>query len=149
MAQQLHRGSLIVRPISGKLIRDVATTSMDPYVVIRVGAHEQKTNYCKDGGKTPNWEEQLNFIIAGEDQIYIQVWDKRTVAKDKIIGEAVIPIFNIVNSKHFEDWVDLLHKGQNVGQLRLHLVFNEEFQSGAQQGQGLPAQGQQLPQSGF
>ncbi|CAG9336071.1 unnamed protein product [Blepharisma stoltei] len=148
MAQQLRRGSLIVRPISAKLIKDTATGTMDPYVVIKVGAHEQKTNYCRNGGKTPNWDEQLNFIVSGEDQINISVWDKRTLAKDKEIGETTVPLQTVIAAKHFEDWVDLLHKGRNVGQVRLHLVFNEEFQAG-QQVVGQQGVGQQLPQSGF
>ncbi|CAG9315456.1 unnamed protein product [Blepharisma stoltei] len=148
MAQQLRRGNLIVRPISAKLIKDKATGTMDPYVLIRVGPQEQKTNYCKNGGKVPNWNEQLNFSVSGEDQIHILVYDKRTLAKDKELGAATLPLMNVISMKQFEDWVDLIHKGSVAGQIRLQIVFNEEF-LGAGQGVGQQGMGQHLPQQGY
>ncbi|CAG9312064.1 unnamed protein product [Blepharisma stoltei] len=137
-------GSLIIRPISAKLDRDVeALTTMDPYVFIKIGNQEMKSRVCADGGKQPNWEDQLNFVISGEDQAYIGVWDKRTLMSDSEVGSSIFPLIKLFDTKYHEDWIDLFYNGQKAGSLRLYMEFRPTIPAGQSQGEGV-FQGQGL-----
>jgi len=137
-------GSLIVRPISAKLERDLeALTTMDPYVIVKIGNQEIKTNYCVDGGKAPHWDEQLNFVVSGEDMAYIGVWDKRSLRSDQEIGSVHFPLYKLYENKRYEDWIEILCNGQRAGVLRLHMEFRPTLSSG-QAGMTGMASGQQM-----
>lgn len=160
MAQKFS-GSLIIRPISAKLERDIeALTTMDPYCIIKIGSQEIKSDYCVDGGKNPHWDEQMNFVISGEDTAYIGVWDKRSLRADQEIAGVIFPLYKLYESRHYEDWLEIMHDGRRAGVLRLHMEFRPTapagglglpgqqafgYQTGVQQ--GVPLQG--VPQQGF
>ena len=62
-------GTLIIKPLSGKLTRDVDTFGKmvsinfvkikDPYCMITIGTQKYRTKTHEDGGKSPAWNESF------------------------------------------------------------------------------------------
>ncbi|CAG9314104.1 unnamed protein product [Blepharisma stoltei] len=141
-------GSIIIHPISAKLERDLeALTTMDPYVVVKIGNQEIKSCICVDGGRAPHWDDQLNFIISGEDTAYIGVWDRRSLRSDQEVGSLVFPLFKLFENRHYEDWIELLHNGQRAGLLRLHMEFRPTTSAGQAASTGISSG--QTAQTGY
>lgn len=141
-------GSLIVRPICAKLIRDTETFGkMDPYCTISVGTQKFRTRVAEDAGKFPNWTDQFVIRVTNEELLEFGVWDHDSASQDDIIGEGVYPLQAVVKSRNFEDWVELKHHGRKAGDVRLHLTFTED--AAGQQAHGQQTQGQPQAYPGY
>ena len=113
----VQTGTLIIRPICAKLIRDTETFGkMDPYCQITLGSQIQKTRVADNAGKFPNWQEQLVFKKTMEDIIAIAVWDQDTISADNIIGEGTVTIQRVISTPNWEDWVEISHHGSKAGE---------------------------------
>lgn len=68
-------GTLIVRPLFGRLTHDTETFGrMDPYCKVTIGANSQQTKQAEDAGKNPNWQgANFSFRITNEDILNVEV----------------------------------------------------------------------------
>lgn len=149
-------GTLIVRPICGKLLRDTDfLTKMDPYCVVTCGSQRQKTRIASGAGKNPSWSDQLVFKKSYEDMLQISVFDYDGNSRDDLVGEGSISIARITSTPTWEDWVEVNYKGRRAGEVRLSVSFTPEGGNYAQPGYGAPQHGQptvvyvNVPQPGY
>ena len=86
------------------LTRDVESFSkMDPYVRFQLDKIHQTSKTHKDGGKTPKWDENFDFLVSESDIIDFSVVDAEESAKDRIIGSGALPVETVVaNNKLLE-----------------------------------------------
>lgn len=121
-------GHLIIHPILAELYRDVESFGrMDPYCVVKVAGHTEKTHIAENMGKHPSWQDRLSFKIGYEEHYEIAVWDRRHMLGDQEIGSAHVSIYNIRALGTHEEWIELLHHGYATGKIRVHATFQPEF----------------------
>lgn len=106
MSSHPKSGTLYVRPISAKLIRDVELVGiMDPYCVIKIGEQIISSRICENGGKAPHWNDQLVFRVTGDETMKVTIIDRRSMIGDEEIGSAIIHLSSLSLAKKnvFED----------------------------------------------
>ncbi|XP_045826242.1 protein C2-DOMAIN ABA-RELATED 4-like [Trifolium pratense] len=73
-------------------VRDVVSSTSDPYVVIKMGKQKVKTKPMKKN-LNPEWNEDLTLSISDLDTpIHLQVYDKDSFTVDDKMGDAKIDI---------------------------------------------------------
>ena len=121
---QFHPGGLVVKPLSANLKKDTDLFGkMDPYCNITVGSNTLKTKVAKDMGKTPSWQDVLNFRVAGEQSIYVAIYDHDTFGKDKFLGECTIQLNDIFIRRNMAQWYEIKANGQEAGQIMISFEF--------------------------
>ncbi|KAH0476679.1 MAG: hypothetical protein KVP17_000913 [Porospora cf. gigantea B] len=100
---------------------------IDPYVVVRYGKEEHKTEALNDAGSNPVWDETLRFDHRGNvESLELEVYDKDRFSKDDFLGSVVLPLSSLYergwNSE--DQYVVLDAEGNSVGQLRLGFDFS-------------------------
>jgi len=149
-----NTGSLMIRPLSAKLTKDTEFFGkMDPYCKFILGSSVLKSQVSKDGGKNPNWSDQISMRRNLEDIIVVEVWDS-ALGKDEFIGSGEIAFNSLLQNKnHFSNWVELRREGKNTGMILLEIDFvPDQTMLGKQQPMGMQAGLQQQPistQSGY
>lgn len=98
-------GTLIVRPQSAELLhnRDLFH-KMDPYCVCNVAGQQKQTSVAKRQGKTPKWNDTLEFNVGGEHTLALTLYDKDRILKDAFIGESLIPLASVYQHGTHADW---------------------------------------------
>ena len=53
---------------------------MDPYVVLKIGEKQYKSQPHYKGGKKPKWTESFSFQVDEtlEKSMHVEIWDKDT-----------------------------------------------------------------------
>jgi Ca2+-dependent lipid-binding protein len=76
-----------------------------------------KTKCCRNGGKHPVWNEtfELNINDANE-QLKIQCLDEDWIVNDNI-GETVIAIHVLCETRGIKKWIPIFFKGQKAGEI--------------------------------
>ena len=119
-----YPGTLIVRPVCAKLLRDTDFISrMDPYCEIVLGGQRQRTATASEAGKSPVWHDSLVFKRTVEDMIQIRVFDYDTNSRDDLIAEGNVPVARVLSVPSWEDWVELFFRGKKAGDIRIGLSF--------------------------
>ena len=114
-------GRLRIKPLSAQLLKDCDTFGkMDPYVKVQVGADTQKSKVAKDMGKTPNWQDELDFAIAGAQSAYIAMYDHDKLSKDEFIGDITIPLRDIFVRQNVTNTYELKNNGADAGKIQIH-----------------------------
>ncbi|GAU44510.1 hypothetical protein TSUD_122800 [Trifolium subterraneum] len=73
-------------------IRDLVSTSSDPYVVINMGKQKLKTKVVKKN-LNPEWNDDLTLSISDlHTPIHLHVYDKDSFTMDDKMGDAEIDI---------------------------------------------------------
>ena len=104
----------------------------DPYTKLRIGTQEMMTKPNQGGGKNPIWNEEFNFDISNEREVYIEVLDKETVGNDKFMGMATVSIMEWIANGKFEGDIDVQDKaGKPVGRVTLSVRFERPGAGGA------------------
>ncbi|PCH33337.1 tricalbin [Wolfiporia cocos MD-104 SS10] len=108
--------------------KDMSTSDIKPYVVVRVGDKEHKTKHSHKT-HTPEWNESFTFSAAPATQpkMYMWVFDHKTLGKDKQLGSAEVDIWRHVQPGQGMSSAEVnveLREGQ--GRLRLRLEFDPE-----------------------
>ncbi|OSD05892.1 tricalbin [Trametes coccinea BRFM310] len=103
--------------------KDLSTSDIKPYVVVRVGDKEQKTKHSHKTA-TPEWNESFAFAAAPATQpkMFVWVYDHKTLGKDKLLGSADIDIWQHLQPGEAVPSRDLtieLREGQGLLHLRL------------------------------
>jgi len=114
--------TLVVRPISGKLLHDTEMFGkMDPYVKVIIGNLLEKTTVAKKQHLTPTWDSELVFNLSGvETDIIFEVWNKELITKDDLVGTGCVS-FNSFNNGLFNQWIPLLYKGKDAGAILVEM----------------------------
>eukprot|EP00882_Tetradesmus_deserticola_P025421 GHRQ01027922.1.p1 GENE.GHRQ01027922.1~~GHRQ01027922.1.p1 ORF type:complete len:406 (+),score=151.50 GHRQ01027922.1:296-1513(+) len=81
--------------------------SCDPYLCLDIGSTRRLRTRFIVGTHNPDWHEQHEVYVADEaEQITLEVKDADVVGSD-FLGQAVIPVADIINGQLFDKWLDL------------------------------------------
>ena len=133
-------GTLRLRPVRGIDLKSVQRIGkQDPYVKIRLlpGRVEKKTKYVNNGGRNPVWDPTahcsvMNFdltqgaLSAPSARLAIEVYDKESIQRDRLIGKADYLINNDLLSTVDEKYsmIEIFDsKGKGAGKLELSIMF--------------------------
>jgi len=116
-------GTLIIKPIQGKLTHDTDTfTKMDPYCQVILGDQVIKGKVCASGGKTPKWEDSITLKYSGEPVCFVELRDKDAVSADEIIGVCQIDLHTL--SDQSSKWWPIYYKQQPAGEVLFEISLS-------------------------
>jgi len=143
-------GNLIVRPISAQLTHNTELLGkMDPYVIVTMGNHCQKSIVCPNGGKAPIWRDELSMRHSQEDVINVEVWDKDRGSKDDLVGSGAISVSTIhKKGNKTQEWLWLDYKGGSAGKILLEVEYIPDVGTGKAMPSGNMAQ-PTIPTGGY
>ena len=141
----MNCGTLIVRPLSAKLTYNTEWFArMDPYAVCTIGGTINKTATSWNTGKNPSWQDTLNFRVNGDPLMHVALYDKDNVTRDDYIGEGVVSLLQIYNTRNSNQWINLKRRnGKPAGQIMVQFEFYPEG------GMGMNQQMVMAPQMGY
>ena len=149
----MNRGTLIVRPLSAKLTYNTEWFArMDPYAVCTIGGTINKTATSWNTGKNPSWQDTLNFRVNGDPLMHVAVYDKDNVTRDDYIGEGVVSLLQIYNTRNSNQWINLKRRnGKPAGQIMISFEFYPEggMANANQMGYGMAPQIGMNPPIGY
>ena len=120
----ISQRTLVVRPLCGKLIHDTETFGkMDPYCRVVVGSQSQRTKVADGAGKFPSWQDELSFLVTGEEKIVVEIWDFDHSTQDDFVGSGSISVDVVKEQDGWEDWIEILHEYRKAGDIRLKIVM--------------------------
>jgi len=95
------------------------------YSKVKVGLHTHKTQVSSEKGDNPSWSDILIFkskehIIA---KIKVKEYDHLLIRREKL-GEAKINLSEVRSKGKTTEWVKLLKKGVEVGQIQVEISFD-------------------------
>ena len=124
----MNCGTLIVRPLSAKLTYNTEWFArMDPYAVCTIGGTINKTATSWNTGKNPSWQDTLNFRVNGDPLMHVALYDKDNVTRDDYIGEGVVSLLQIYNTRNSNQWINLKRRnGKPAGQIMISFEFYPE-----------------------
>ena len=142
------QGKLYIKPLQAELLHNTEGIfgKMDPYIVFGLGDQKFKTGVCKNGGKTPFWNDIITLIKYPSDNIlFIEIWDDENAKKDKYIASAQVDLLPLITQGHTLPWINLSFELKNAGKLLLDITFEPELvQMQHQMGIGQPILGQPI-----
>lgn len=96
----------------------------NPYVRIKVGHKEVKTEVHIEGGKNPVWDMEFEFDIISEKEMEVEILDKDNIGADKFMGQATVSILDWIAQENFEGAIEILDKsGSIAGELLVKTQF--------------------------
>ena len=114
---------VLVRRASGLKGADRGGTSSDPYVVIKIGAQEQRTRIIKRD-LNPVWEQTLEFRGSLADLLAqtpsLSVKDHDAMSRDEHLGNLALPLHQLEYADTKELALDLPTQGTLHLQLQWH-----------------------------
>ena len=138
---------LTVWPISANIAKDMDLIGkMDPYVIVRIGAQQQRTRECTEGGRTPRWNDRLQFTASPTDTINFRLYDA-DVGIDDFIGEVNLPVSSVLANPNFNQNLPFYSRN-NQGTLQVNITTSGGYGGGygyPQPGYGQPG----YPQPGY
>ena len=110
-----------IKPVCAKLTRDTETFgNMDPYVVLMIGNHKERTAVHNEGGKFPSWKDAFVFTVQGHETMKLAVWDRDTMSNDDLVGETTIQVNTLMKPGNNDQWFPITYKNRGSGQIRLN-----------------------------
>ncbi|KAK9122713.1 hypothetical protein Sjap_012315 [Stephania japonica] len=77
---------------------------MDPYVIIRYGHQEQKSNVARGQGTHPVWNQRFSFEAkypSGDEnpnyKLTFTIMDRDTFTQDDFVGDSVVYVKDVVS----------------------------------------------------
>lgn len=97
---------------------------MDPYVLIKFGSKEERTDPDDGGGKKPKWTGfTFSFSHTEETILILEIWDD-DVKNDDIVGQGTIKIEEILEMVEEQPKnVQLWHDENLVGSCEINLKY--------------------------
>ncbi|KAK6507174.1 hypothetical protein TWF481_005623 [Arthrobotrys musiformis] len=103
----------------------------DPYCVLRLGKHVQKTKPDVRGGQTPKWDDELRFAVHDSNdyrhlKIVIFTDEKKST---ELIGECTVSLDNILDTAgggQSDGWHQCKCRGKYAGEIRVELTFYDQ-----------------------
>jgi Ca2+-dependent lipid-binding protein len=101
----------VVTVIKGRLIRITeAIGKMDPYVIIEYNGAKYKTDVKDEGGKNPEWNQDLVIPLASlRDTVKLSCHESDYV-KDDFIGDMETQIASFINLNGLKKWIPINYK---------------------------------------
>lgn len=100
-----YAGILKIKVVEAAQLHDTnLLTHQNPFVSIKYLDEEKKTAVCVKGGKTPKWNESLEFKVehavgpTADQWVHITVKDKELLKED-YIGQVTIPLQLLLTNK--------------------------------------------------
>jgi len=75
---------------------------LDPYVVVRLGKQEERTQIEMDAGESPVWNWSASFTYNGEPEIELTVYEYDQFSKDTILGVATLSYIDFTGPAGFD-----------------------------------------------
>ncbi|EAR93970.3 C2 domain protein (macronuclear) [Tetrahymena thermophila SB210] len=117
-------GTLIVRPKSAQLTKDVAfLVEMDPEIHVTIGSQKFKSSVAQGSGKNPVWPDQFNFRVMNDTLLTFTIYDHDDWSKSEFVAEGSCSIVNAFQGGKKTEFAACMRKGKNAGQV----VFEFEF----------------------
>lgn len=138
-------GNLVIKPVSANLTYSTEFFgSMDCYAKITVGSNVFKTKPAHDQGKNPNWQENFQARVNGDQSMHVAIYDQDDGSKDDYVGECQVPIGEVYQRRQCSNWYNIVRKGKSIGQIMIVLEFYPDggAQMGMQPGMGMGMQPQ-------
>ena len=124
-------GNLTITIQDGELFHETSVFKMDPYLVVRVSNQCFKTDFKKNAGKKPTFDESFKFVInscykINGRKLEIEVWDKNKLV-DSEVGFGILDLDPIINfKKKRESARCFINFGrENAGYLNMIIEFRE------------------------
>jgi hypothetical protein len=120
-------GTLTIRPIEGRFNENLDRFSnMDPYLMINIGGQQAKTQVHVEGGKTPRWNDTLNFnLVGGETTVDVYAIDQDIGNPDDFIGKSSYPLSQFTSTSQGRQWFPMKNYfGGDAGQVLLDWTYS-------------------------
>ena len=112
---------LTIWPIGAQIAKDMDLIGkMDPYVIVRIGAQQQRTRECTSGGQNPRWNDRLQFTASPADTINFRLYDA-DVGIDDFIGEVNLPVSAVMANPNFNQNLPFYGRN-NQGTLQVNIT---------------------------
>ena len=101
---------------ASNLLASIFSISLDPFVKVLVGQEEQRTSTAS--GSSPEWNEDLDFMVFGTEVIIFSVWDHDSTGAEAhdFIARADLPLKHHVRALHRgEELSKDLELGNQIG----------------------------------
>ncbi|KXZ54524.1 hypothetical protein GPECTOR_4g589 [Gonium pectorale] len=86
-------GELTVSLIGGENLKDCDWIGQqDPYVILRCGKQQYRSNTHIGGGINPIWNQVFVFKVKDEHELKLVVWDQDDLKTDDCIGKATVDL---------------------------------------------------------
>ncbi|GFR52793.1 hypothetical protein Agub_g15413 [Astrephomene gubernaculifera] len=96
MAVTLAPGEVTVHLHFGKGLKDCDWFGQqDPYVILRCGQAQYRSNTHISGGTNPVWNQVYVFQVDQEVEVNIEVWDEDNIKPDDMIGKGTVDIVHV------------------------------------------------------
>jgi hypothetical protein len=117
-------GTIIFKPIKATLLNESDSfLKMDPYCSIIVGSQEATGKVCKNGGKSPHWEDSLILRRQFEPSCLLKIKDKEWFKSDSTLGLVEIDLREIESQGRLTKWYKLSYDNKPAGEILLDAVF--------------------------
>ncbi|WMV49448.1 hypothetical protein MTR67_042833 [Solanum verrucosum] len=132
-------GTLEVFLVNAKGLEDQNwLTSMNPYVILTCRTQEKESGVASGEGTDPEWNETFVFTISSDvEEITLRIMDKDTLSSDDFVGEATIPLHEVLREGEVSERAYNVVKDEDYcGEIKLSLTFTSETQAGKLQSSG-------------
>ncbi|XP_004248567.1 16 kDa phloem protein 2-like isoform X1 [Solanum lycopersicum] len=122
-------GTLEVFLVNAKGLEDQNwLTSMNPYVILTCRTQEKESSVASGEGTNPEWNETFVFTISGDvEEITLRIMDKDTLSSDDFVGEAKIPLREVLREGEVSERAYNVVKDEEYsGEIKLSLTFKSE-----------------------
>lgn len=116
-----------VRPITATLTKkDIFSAHIDPYCVVMCNTQAFRTSPARTHG-TYNWVESFNVGAAPNDLLRVELRAQNYITRDRLVGEVVIPLFEVFRAGQHSGWFTLTRQGKAKGKIMLDLRVTNAF----------------------
>ena len=106
---------------------DILTRSSDPYLVFTQNGKELGRTEVVDQDLDPAWQPLQLVFTNVTSPVQVACWDKDTITRDDLIGEASVSVQELITSHHE---IELLAKGKPSGTIVVdHVGLDVELSS--------------------
>ena len=105
---------------------------MNPFVLIKLGMQEWRSEVCFDGGKHPRWMLQFMEvpIFSLAEEVLIEVRDKDAIIGSEPIGRARVRLDFFAVGSGRQEWIELFHLDMPAGRLHMRSEWFPEMAGG-------------------
>jgi len=109
LAEIVRRPSHVVRTFTLTVEGATGLTSfssdgdvLDPYVLVRIGSQEARSQVHMDAGSNPTWNWSANFLYIGEPEIEFHVMEYDQFSKHDCLGVANLSQIDFISAAGFQ-----------------------------------------------
>ncbi|ORZ40329.1 C2 domain-containing protein, partial [Catenaria anguillulae PL171] len=99
-------------------------TNIDPFVIVKCGADDVKTNPIQGAGANPTFDTQLSLTVAdGENEVIVEIWEANKIMAHTFIGRAKHSLAELRRGKAQDLWLPIHNDaGEKTGEVKV--IFN-------------------------